>query len=336
MLKEERPVQSEAAMPGQPLRISLRNVLSRLLGKIPLRYLERLRLRTVPAPMRSKAFGISSILLKLVRYRQPDSSIDSFVTLDQPGIRIQNTDCVLVRSLYWFGLTNYEDREYEIWKYLCSNAKQGILEIGANIGFYTIVGSKLAGNIPYTAVEPHPVTFSILQRNLALNLIENVKLCDVAVVGHKTAETMSLMVPIMNGSDDAPAGSFLEFGGERQIAAHRSYRVSLIEAETLFKGIDLIKMDVEGYEFEILSSVRPYLEKQHPVLLLEVLRKSEKLRSFIGTFCQEQQYSVSVFNNKSLVQIPLTDVIGHRFKDKYKTRDLILTPPGYPLPQIRF
>src|ERR1035438_10467720 len=170
----------------QHLKLFLRDTVSKMLGTIPLPYLEPLRRNYVTAPKDSYAYRISSALLKLVRYRRLDRGIDSFSILDQPDILIQNTNCVLVRSLYWFGLSGYEDREYDIWQSFCSQAKQGILEIGANIGFYTIMGSKAAPKIPYTAVEPHPITFSILQRNLALNRVENVTLLDVAVVGHKT------------------------------------------------------------------------------------------------------------------------------------------------------
>jgi FkbM family methyltransferase len=318
---------------GQQLKLFLRDTVSKMLGNIPLHCLEPLRHNYVTAPKGSYAYRISSILLKLVQYRRLDREIGSFSILDQPDIQIQNTNCVLVRRLYWFGLSGYEDSENEIWQSFCSQAKQGILEIGANIGFYTIIGSKAAPKVPYTAVEPHPITFSILKHNLMLNRIEHVTLREVAVVGIKTAETMSLMVPISD-RDEAPTGSFLQYGGERRIAAFETYKVPLIEAETLFIGIDLIKMDVEGYEFEILDAVRPYLEKHHPVLFLEVLRKSEKLRGFIADLCQRQQYSIYVFKNRSLLQIPLEDLIQNTFKEKYKTRDLILVPPGYPLPQV--
>jgi FkbM family methyltransferase len=325
--------ESESLMYRQPLKLVIRDAVSGTLGKIPSHYFEPLRRNHCTASKRSIARRASSLLLKLVRYRKLDSSIDSFVTLDEPQIRIQNTDCVLVRSLYWFGLSGYEDREYEIWRYFCSNAKKGILEIGANVGFYTVMGSKMAPKVPYTAVEPHPITFSILQRNIALNQIENVILREVGVVGHKTAETMSLMVPVGNQGDAAPMGTFLKYGGERQLAAYDAYTVPLVEAETLFIGIDLIKMDVEGYEFEILSAVEPYLATHRPAIFVEVLKKSEKLRQFIGDFCKEQHYSIHVFKKGSLLQVPIQDVIENTFGDKYKTRDLILVPPGYPLPQ---
>jgi len=155
---------------------------------------------------------------------------------------------VIVRRIYWLGQQGYEGALSRCWERSCTQANE-ILEIGANIGFYTVLGSKAAGkSTPYTAVEPHPVTHRILRRNVDLNQLSNVKLIEAAVVGTKASETKKLMIPI-GDPDQTPAGAFLEDARSDVIGKEGAAAVRLVEAPELIGKADLLKLDVEGCDF---------------------------------------------------------------------------------------
>ena len=74
-------------------------------------------------------------------------------------------------------------REGSVHDFIVSVLKEGdvFVDVGANIGYYTILGSKLVGSKGLViAVEPVPDTVKILRFNLRLNDIKNVLVIDKA------------------------------------------------------------------------------------------------------------------------------------------------------------
>ena len=161
---------------------------------------------------------------------------------------------ILTRRIYWFGEGGYEGSEVYFWRYFCKRARN-ILEIGANTGYYTTQGALAAPNTPYLAVEPHPVSVKTLKQNLALNSLRNVEVIEAAVVGRKASERMDLVIPDID-DDESPPGAYLA-GGTEGISrtGAKSISVPLVEASDLIDDVDLLKLDVEGYEYEILLSI---------------------------------------------------------------------------------
>src|SRR6478672_3281286 len=61
--------------------------------------------------------------------------------LDRPDISFEATDSMVLDDVYWFGVQGYEGVLADIWIRLCADARS-VLEIGANIGFYSVIGGK--------------------------------------------------------------------------------------------------------------------------------------------------------------------------------------------------
>jgi precorrin-6B methylase 2 len=74
-------------------------------------------------------------------------------------------------------------REDDVEDFILNNLKPGdtFIDVGANIGYYTILASKLVGvNGRVLAIEPVPQTANILKINLLLNKANNVTLIEKA------------------------------------------------------------------------------------------------------------------------------------------------------------
>jgi FkbM family methyltransferase len=150
-----------------------------------------------------------------------------------------------------------------------------ILEIGANVGVYTVFLDALArrggggGRPRLVAYEPSPAAFRRLERNLAAN---------GAAVQHLQAA-----VGLESGQQTfyEPVGHLTNGSFDRAFAAQFSDRITttIVKVEAaadLARWLEtshrtLIKLDVEGFEPQLLAALAPLLLRFRPDLLIEVL-----------------------------------------------------------------
>ena len=142
------------------------------------------------------------------------------------------------------------------------------IDIGANLGYYTrpladIVGAE--GRV--YAVEPVPVIFDVLKRNVAGR--ENVTLLNYALGSEERTIEMA--------NDSVAAAGYFGTGrnfvsdGELSGEAIR-FTAQMVQGSKLFAEIgkiDFIKCDIEGYERVVIPELRPIIERHHPTVLIE-------------------------------------------------------------------
>jgi FkbM family methyltransferase len=289
------------------VRLLLRNGYAAVLNRIPDGCVVPLRTAYVNAPDGSRRRRLFHTILRCLRYKQPDRRLSSFALVDEPELRLANVKSIVVRNLFWFGHGGWEGAETRAWQYFSSRATR-ILEIGANVGLYTVCGASRAREAEYTAVEPHPHTSRVLRRNLELNGLNHVRVLEAAVVGHKTTDRMTLVVPLAD-QDETPPGSFLQSGGELSIAGRMSYDVPVVDVHDLVTGIDLLKLDAEGYEFDILNPVREILVRDRPTIFVEVLPDAKKLQRFVAEL-RSRYATRDVFLLRADATLPLQEILA--------------------------
>jgi FkbM family methyltransferase len=137
-----------------------------------------------------------------------------------------------------------------------------VLDIGANIGFYSLVFSRAVGPGGHVwAFEPDPDNFSTLQRNIRLNAPINVTTVQAAV-SSKSGQAMLHRSPanagdhrlyhVEHGSDSVPVGT-----------------VSLDDFfSSPLPPIDVIKMDIQGAEGQALLGMTRILRENRPLTLV--------------------------------------------------------------------
>jgi len=135
------------------------------------------------------------------------------------------------------------------------------LDIGAWIGPTVLYGARKARHV--WCFEPDPTAFRALAWNIDLNGLENVSAFPVALSdGFGVARMASFggergdsMTSLLNA--DGEAGSdVLTIGWE-----------AFADAVDL-SAVSLVKMDIEGAEFDVLPSLIPWLKAQRPALFL--------------------------------------------------------------------
>src|SRR5919204_1967984 len=151
-------------------------------------------------------------------------------------------------------------------------------DVGANVGFFTILGARLVGpSGKVVAFEPHPANVEALRANVEANLFENVVVVPKAVsaaTGEKLLDVRSAALAKLvedreepGSAERVPATSIDEF-----VSAH----ADLIP--------DVLKIDVEGYEVELLSGMRKTLSQYGPVIVCEMHGRNASVQRSLAEF----------------------------------------------------
>ena len=142
------------------------------------------------------------------------------------------------------------------------------IDIGANLGYYTRPLSEIVGAEGHVyGVEPVPVIFSVLKRNVAGQ--SNVTLLNYALGNEERIIEMA--------NDSVAAAGYFGTGqnfvseGELSKDAVR-FEAQMRRGSELFaplERIDFIKCDIEGYERVVIPELRSLIEKHRPTVLIE-------------------------------------------------------------------
>jgi FkbM family methyltransferase len=142
------------------------------------------------------------------------------------------------------------------------------VDVGANIGYFTLLAATLVGpNGRVYALEPAPDTHAALEAGIELNGFSNVTALCVAA-GEADGEAVlddhvhSVLSSIRGtGKDDT--------GADGLTVPVRSV-ASVIQSSDLPR-LRLVKIDVEGYELEVLRGLEPVLKRgARPTVIVEV------------------------------------------------------------------
>jgi FkbM family methyltransferase len=148
------------------------------------------------------------------------------------------------------------------------------VDIGANVGAYSLVASKLVGKSgKVIAFEPASKSFLRLVKNISLNGITNI-IPERLVVIDKSSQT-DLYI---SGSQNTGMSSIYHHDYETGIT-EKVESVSLDDyiAKKEISRISLIKIDIEGSEFLALKGMQKVLTGMRPKILVEL--KEETLKS---------------------------------------------------------
>lgn len=154
-----------------------------------------------------------------------------------------------------------------------------VVDVGANLGAFSVPLSRLLPAQPVLAVEPQPMVFMNLCANLLLNKARHVRPVQLAIGqggGH-------IRVPRFDVFDERYTGSVsldpevvalrgaIEGVAEPGQWAQQFDEVPLVSLDDLVtdRTVSFIKIDVEGMELAVLRSATKLLERDAPVLFFE-------------------------------------------------------------------
>ena len=149
--------------------------------------------------------------------------------------------------------------EFEMQKRMARELKRGAVfyDVGANAGFYSLLGAVLVDPGQVYAFEPLPANTAYLRKHLELNRIRNVRLFELAL----SDEIGSALF----ATEQTRAMGKLQAGGNLRVQS--STLDTLLREEPLAPP-DYIKMDIEGAEYRALLGARECFARYRPKLFL--------------------------------------------------------------------
>lgn len=234
--------------------------------------------------------------------RNPDTEIEIIIT-DQIKVYLTLKDWVQ-RHLFIYGF--YEFVETGFWKNAVKD-KKVVFDIGANIGYFSLLASKNMENkdaIIY-AFEPINRTYNRAKFNIKLNGFKNIRLNKLALSDKDGFLGINVGNEENWGMSSINSHNYLS----DQIEEVETQKLDTFVSLNQINQIDLIKIDIEGSEFYLLKGMLKTIDQFRPIIFIEVLdehlikAKTSKEEIF-KLFWDKKYKAYRILNSVEMVELP--------------------------------
>ena len=215
-----------------------------------------------------------------------------------------NESCPMVRHLYW----NENGFSFEfsaIFKHLIIQCDT-FVDIGANVGYYSLVGAVLNPSCSIYSFEPSKGPVYFLRKNVGLNQFANIQIEESAVGSSSGVISFFEEKYLKYSYLKHHASGIGNTINSWDIDNFSKYDVRLISLDGYLasqpdKRIDLVKIDTEGTENHVLSGAIDTITRNQPIIICEVLH--DKIEKELDEILTRLGYSIFQFQNeKSLLK----------------------------------
>ena len=244
----------------------------------------------------------------------------SKVNYDEVEINFpKNVGINLCSSIYWNGAKGFEPN---VWNAIraCLSFSDLFIDIGSNIGFYSIMAKKTFPLIPTYSYEPIKI---IYEKNLLMHKKNNLSTTNIfnAAISDKTGSAEIFLPPSL--SLDQETTATLRKDSWQYEKAHTTFLVETIRLDDLkltdYKSI-VIKIDVEDFEYNVFLGAKKLLREKRPIVICEILpREHYNLNTVELLF--KLGYSLYAISDDGFFKFSMEDCKYHR-----TLRDFLILP----------
>lgn len=185
-------------------------------------------------------------------------------------------------------------KEYKASGSIIKNNKNPILDAGAHIGVFSLYTKAINPGARVYALEPEKNNFDLLKKNLDANKFFDVKTFNIALA-ERTCKRILFI------SDDNINHSLLPEPGENQDSPRVSIQAysfgDFLSQQKILK-VGLLKMDIEGGEYEILESMSPEDFSKIENIILEYHEYNGRSHKDLEKVLRQNGFSVQIFPSR--------------------------------------
>jgi FkbM family methyltransferase len=183
----------------------------------------------------------------------------------------------------------FKFREYRQTEEIIKNASGAIIDVGAHAGFFSIYAAALNPNAKVYALEPETNNFSALNDNIRLNPdFKKIKLFQTALSSKTGTEKLYLSV-------DSHNHSLIKTSYNNQEIPVKTINLSDFCRQQKIPKISLLKMDIEGGEYEIIKNLATTEFNLIDYIFLEAHKTESNSYQDLEKILRPAGFSVQVF-----------------------------------------
>jgi FkbM family methyltransferase len=179
----------------------------------------------------------------------------------------------LENRIFWYGIIDgYEPESLLPWLHFSKHSST-IVDIGANVGIYTLIAKAVNNNADVICFEPSDAIYARLNDNIKLN-----NFTKVAANKKGISDTTGTLLFY---DIDAPDHTSASFSADKiknvdpatKLIEHQVDVITLDDyiSQNNISKVDLIKIDVELFEKQVLDGSLNCLKNHRPIVFFEVL-----------------------------------------------------------------
>jgi FkbM family methyltransferase len=195
--------------------------------------------------------------------------------------------------------------EPHVQRFLAVNLRAGqvFYDVGANVGFLTLVGARAVGHSGRVySFEPLPDNVAAMKHNVGLNRLSQVEIIEAAVADESGSSEFAI------GTSTTGRLGTSDGATENRHLLVRTVSLDDAVNEIGFAPPDVVKIDVEGAESRVLSGMASVISAFRPVILCEI---------------HEQTTSIGV------VEKMASAMVGDRPDSTYEMRETSTRPEAF-------
>ncbi|MEM0118113.1 MAG: FkbM family methyltransferase [Conexivisphaerales archaeon] len=182
--------------------------------------------------------------------------------IEMEGIKLEidpSSNHDLLFYYLWLNGLTYEKETVRILSDI-AKGRSVFVDVGANSGFYSLLASKIMGEAAKIySFEPWPNSYARLLNNVRLNGFRNIFTYRTAL-GDREESRVMYSYPLSDGQN-----SLVKIPNAR---AHEIVQVKRLDDVLPDAKVDVIKIDVEGFELNVLKGATNILKRNHQIVCI--------------------------------------------------------------------
>jgi FkbM family methyltransferase len=193
-----------------------------------------------------------------------------------------NVGIGFLSEISWHGIHGFEPYTWRTLRWLIQRSGT-FIDIGANIGFYSVLAKRISPRIDVLSFEPVP---ALCDQNRAFHARNGLR-SNVRQIAISDADGHEKLYQPIEADIDETSASTLTIKSWQARKAHRELDVETTKLDTLLScetlnGPVTLKIDVEDHEAAVLRGAADTIRKFRPFIVCEILPRPVRPDSRVG------------------------------------------------------
>jgi FkbM family methyltransferase len=169
-----------------------------------------------------------------------------------------------------------------------------VIDLGANMGFFTCQAAAAAPEVHVVSVEPMEPYQLALKKNVSTNQFSNVTVIEGAICGE--ADQIIPLTVWYTAAGELRTGTVQSDAVRVETVMAKGYTLAQVFELGKVERCDLLKVDIEGAEYGLFESVTPALWAKISRVVMEVHQDQARSAKQITRILEANQFTVHVAN----------------------------------------